>query len=236
MADGPISLSRPIEIGASRQMTQESQKQKLKEASELYEQHFLREMVKAMRQTVGKGEFIKTNQAEKIYQEQLDSEYVKQWGQSGGVGLADMIFEQLSEKLFPKDNGLGIPQGPLPMKDSKIHPLSDSKEGGRVKLIEQKQISPNEMGFLFQSEGQPGGESVQSPWAGEVAQAYKDPLVGRHTFRIKHEQGSESMLSFVGPVEPGISEGSRLEAGQRLGAVSPVEPFVAWKVTKSGST
>lgn len=99
---------------------QKSPDQKLRDVSDMYEKHFLREMMKAMRSTVHEGGFIQSNQAEKIFREQLDDHYVDKWGERGGIGLSDMIYKQLVDKFGPMmgmgvdKSGVGKPQGPLP--------------------------------------------------------------------------------------------------------------------------
>lgn len=85
-------------------LTKEQQKalqdKQMREAAQSYEKYFLDEMVKAMRSTVPQGEgMINPNFAEKLYKENLDQEYVKNWAQSGGVGLADLIYEQLQAQI-----------------------------------------------------------------------------------------------------------------------------------------
>lgn len=97
---------------------QAQQEKQLKEAAKMYEQHFLREMVKAMRKTVPEGEFLKANFAEKLYQEQLDHQYVDAWSESGGVGLADMIYDQIKMRYFSEPQ---IPvQGPIHLKSAPL--------------------------------------------------------------------------------------------------------------------
>src|SRR5262245_47892062 len=74
----------------------------LREAAKMYENHFLNEMVKAMRSTVKHDDgLIKQNFGEKIFSEQLDQQYVDGWANKGGVGLADLIYNQLRERLMP---------------------------------------------------------------------------------------------------------------------------------------
>jgi hypothetical protein len=70
---------------------QKSPDQKLHEVSEMYEKHFLREMMKAMRSTVHEGGFIQQNQAERIFKEQLDDHYVDKWSEKGGIGLSKVF-------------------------------------------------------------------------------------------------------------------------------------------------
>lgn len=63
--------------------------------SKMYEKHFLRELVKAMRSTVTPSEWTQPGMAESIYRQNLDHEYVEQWGNEGGIGLADVIYDQI---------------------------------------------------------------------------------------------------------------------------------------------
>lgn len=69
----------------------------VREAAELYEEQFLREMVRAMRKTVPQSDLMAPNMAEKIYREQLDDQYVEAWVRNGGTGLADLIEQQIRE-------------------------------------------------------------------------------------------------------------------------------------------
>ena len=85
---------RPI----ATQRTPEQVEAKFKEAGELYEKQFLRELVKAMRSSVQESSLVPKSQAEKIYQEQLDHQMVEAWGDRGGVGLGDMITDRLIQQ------------------------------------------------------------------------------------------------------------------------------------------
>ena len=100
---------------------QKSPEQKLRDVSDMYEKHFLREMMKAMRSTVHEGGFVQSNQAEKIFREQLDEQYVDKWGDRGGIGLSDMIYKQLLDKfgvMMGIKAPVSKPRGPLAL-DSK---------------------------------------------------------------------------------------------------------------------
>jgi flagellar protein FlgJ len=67
----------------------------LRKAAQLYEAQFLREIVKGMRSTIPEGGLLPKSQGEKIFQAMLDEEYTDQWAARGGVGLADLIYDQL---------------------------------------------------------------------------------------------------------------------------------------------
>jgi len=68
------------------------------DAAKMYEKYFLGQMMKAMRSTVSKSELEKPSMGEGIYREQLDDQYVDSWGERGGIGLADMIHDELVGK------------------------------------------------------------------------------------------------------------------------------------------
>lgn len=100
------------------------QEKQMREAAGEYEKYFLNEMVKAMRSTVPEQDgLIKQNFAEKIYKENLDQEYVKNWSKAGGIGLADLIYEQLQQQV----EGIQNAQGPAkPLKTGAL-PVSPEK-------------------------------------------------------------------------------------------------------------
>ena len=78
---------------------QNGEEKELKEACVQFESYFLNMMFKSMRKTVisGEGIFQKSN-AESIFQEMLDQEMTKKMANQGGIGLADMMYKQLSSK------------------------------------------------------------------------------------------------------------------------------------------
>ncbi len=73
--------------------------EELKEACVKFESYFLNMMFKSMRKTVvsGGGLFEKSN-AQKIFEEGLDQELTKKMANEGGIGLADMMYKQLSRQ------------------------------------------------------------------------------------------------------------------------------------------
>lgn len=205
-------------------VTPEMQDQKLKEVAQLYEKQFLREMVKSMRSTVHESGFIKSNQAEQIFKEQLDHEYVEKWGQKGGIGLADMIYNQLLDKY---GEALGIrrldhPKGPIQFSEKDKIILKDS----------QKQVSTASR-FEFQSLNGFQNREVTSPWPGEIKKMYSLD-VENHFMEIFHKDlGFSSELHFKGINSlqtNGLKEGDPVLAGQRLGLLSPESRRLFWNI------
>ncbi len=65
---------------------------------------FLSHLLKEMRATVEKSGFIDGGQAEEIFTALLDVELSKKMSVAGGIGLANILFEQLGGKAPRNDN------------------------------------------------------------------------------------------------------------------------------------
>jgi len=65
---------------------------------------FLSHLLKEMRATVEKSGFIDGGQAEEIFTTLLDVELSKKMSAAGGIGLADILLEQLGGKSPRNDN------------------------------------------------------------------------------------------------------------------------------------
>ena len=71
----------------------------LKEACKGFEAMFLSMMYKEMRATVPEDKLFGESNGQKIFQDMRDSELMKNVAESGGVGLADMMYRQLSPQV-----------------------------------------------------------------------------------------------------------------------------------------
>lgn len=206
------------------QPQQKSTDEKLHEVSQMYEKHFLGEMMKAMRSTVHESGFLKTNQAEKIFRDQLDQEYVSKWGDKGGIGLADLIYKQMVEK-YGVQMGLKAPvqkpQGPLPLSE---------KDQFTAKPFHQKKNTEN-LSFRFDKSVQvnPAANKpmdVTSPWDGVLA-AKKTLMTGETLLEVEHDNGLKSQLVFKG-VAGSAAPGQKIQAGETLGLLSPEAKTFFW--------
>lgn len=72
---------------------------KLQEACEQFEEMFLTNMMKEMRKATPKGGLFGESKGSDQFQDMLDQERAKHWSQSGGVGLASMLFEQMKQQM-----------------------------------------------------------------------------------------------------------------------------------------
>lgn len=201
-----------------------SMDEKLHDVSEMYEKHFLGEMMKAMRSTVHEGGFVQSNQAEKIFREQLDQEYVDKWGQQGGIGLADLIYKQMVEK-YGVQMGLKAPvqkpHGPLPLTE---------KDQFTAKPFHQNKNSEN-LSFRFDKSEQTLANDkkpmeVSNPWDG-VLLGKKSLLTGETLLEVGHDNGLKSQLVFKG-VAGSAKTGDRIQAGETLGLLSPDAKSLFW--------
>lgn len=218
--------------------TPEQMDQKLKDVSKLYEKQFLREMMKQMRATVSdEGGMIPTSNAEKIFREQLDQEYVEKWGDHGGIGLADMIHKQLLEKLGP---AMGIvpapqrPQGPLKIDEKSL-------QANPLKFHSQTNPSrPHKVSLQFdlQEAALQDGE-VSAPWGGSLL-GVKKLSQDENLLELAHDNGLKSQLVFRGSLEKNFQPaqfrpGTEIQAGQRLGLLSPEAKSLFWTVDVTDS-
>ena len=205
---------------------QKSADEKLHEVADLYEKHFLREMLKGMRSTVHEGGFVQANQAEKIFSEQLDDQYVEKWGEKGGIGLSDMIYKQLVEK-FGAQMGIKIPDakphGPLPVTDKDkftAHLGTSAKKDGVAYRFDRASLEKPELGAPAQ---------VKAPWAGVLLN--KIALDSQeNVLEIGHDNGLKSQIAYKGSVAK-LSTGQELQEGETLGLLSPEAKSLFWNVS-----
>jgi flagellar protein FlgJ len=237
--------SRPIPTAADKLKAAD---EKLHEVSDMYEQHFIREMMKQMRATVHEGGFIQQSNAEKLFRDQLDDQYAEQWTKSGGIGLSKMIYEQLMDKYGTKmglKKPVDKPLGPLPVNEKSTYtgvtssgkPASGSNSLGALAATgldsaasEDGLKSGQPVTCQFQS---PANEKTElsNPWAGVLLDK-KYLEMDQMQYRIKHDNGLESLILTRGTglgMEQKLSPGDAIAAGQQLGWVSSASP-VFWTV------
>lgn len=177
---------------------------KLKDASKMYEEQFLREMVKAMRGTVSHSAMTKPNMAEKIYRQQLDEQYVEQWSNKGGVGFADMIYNDLVEKYYP------FLKGPV-QKEIRPMAITDHFRGMSKQASHETAHKQN---YSVAIEPQPTTTALKLPWVGKVDREFRLPD-GRQLVSMVHPHGLRSTYVFEGQVKPGLKN-NVLSAGENF--------------------
>lgn len=201
----------------------------LRNAAKMYESHFMNEMVKAMRKTVPREDgLIKHNFAEQIFTEQLDGKYVESWSDKGGIGLADLIYNQLKDR-FGGDAGKPIrAPGALP-----INPKKEPMGLKPTESIQMRAIPPSngaKLEYRFQVQDPTDGVQyeAQAPLPGKVL-ASESLDDGWNLVKLDHGQGLLTELTFPGSVT-NVSPGTEVQTGQKLGSLDSGRPVLAWKL------
>lgn len=76
-------------------------KKKLYESCQELESVFLSKVYESMRNTIPDGGLVEKSFAVQTFETMLDDEYAKQSSKTGSVGLADILYRQLSMNLTP---------------------------------------------------------------------------------------------------------------------------------------
>ncbi|MBC7753396.1 MAG: rod-binding protein [Moraxellaceae bacterium] len=203
----------------------EVSKEKLREVADMYEKHFLKEMMKQMKSTVSEGSgMFKKNNAEKIFQEQLDDEHAGQWNKQGSFGLSNLIYDQLMDRYgsqFGLKENLEKPSGPIEL-DQKKHDIKNLNSTDEFSLkIESKEPA----GASIEN------QAVKNPWAGTLQS--KELINDDHTlYKIKHDNGLESLITIQGGASEKsrfLSSGDYLQAGDEIGLARKTSPLF-WTV------
>jgi flagellar protein FlgJ len=71
---------------------------KLQEACKQFETLFLTQLFAQMRKSSGSSGIMGGGQGEEMFQGMLDEERAKNWAQEGGVGLANLLFQQMKQQ------------------------------------------------------------------------------------------------------------------------------------------
>lgn len=219
----PVQFQRP-------KPTVEENDKKLRDVAELYQRQFMQEMVKAMRGTVQESGLIKVGQAEKIYREQLDQNYVENWSKKGGIGLADMIYKQLVDKLGPQmglKQTIEKPKGPIQLDPGSNFNgiVKSSVDGKRTTIQYERDLS------LVGTQTE-----IKSPWSGQLL-GTQQIQADEYFIEVMHDNGVKSKFVFKGQVLPSLKSPELrpvpIEEGQTIGFLSPEARNFFWNVEPS---
>ena len=94
----PTSDIRPIQLKNIDQRADNTDEADLEKACKDFEAIILNKMMASMRKTVPEGGLFEKSYGEKIYQSMLDEELSKNIAHGKGMGLGQMLFEQLTNK------------------------------------------------------------------------------------------------------------------------------------------
>lgn len=222
--------------GLRRYTSPEEQDAKLRDVAKKYENQFMREMVKAMRGSVQESGLIKVGMGEKIFREELDSEYVNNWSDRGGVGFAQVIYDQLIEK-YGAQLGITRPgdkvRGPLPLNEkSNFQGMAKSFPNSKnvaVTFQRAKDSAAPNVDGTKDNDVKNLPEPVLNPWPGKYLGAQQiNP--DEYKVEIKHDNGLKSRMVFRGLVDSQLKVGGTLTGGETLGYLSPEAQQLHWNL------
>ena len=200
-------------------------KSQFREVSDMYEKHFLRELTKSMRSTVPEGGLVKVNGAEKIFREQLDDQYVEKWGERGGVGLSDLIYNDLMDKYgerFGLKEKQDKPTGPLKMTEKDSLNIRRNFDAANEKFE-----------FKFDGLKKEASGSVEAinPWSGILSKKVQ-LSADEYFLELNHDNGLTSQMRFKGLLQP-IQVNDRIGSGDRVGLLSQDANEFFWNLKSS---
>jgi Rod binding domain-containing protein len=217
----------------------ETRDPRMLEAAKGFENQFIRQMITEMRKTVPKDGLVDESMADDIFKDQLDDQYAEQWVGQGGIGLADMIYDQLYEKYGPgpaqplqalnkSSSGMkglqpqtnrasqaqGAPSITPPKNLAKNSVNSEAKPHDIMSNTDKKlfvmKLDPGVM-TLKSKEPLPEKVSLRSPLDGVVLQAaaLED---GRQMVVLRHDQGL--VTRFVHSGDNRVKNNMKVAAGE----------------------
>jgi len=153
-------------------MPQADKEKKLRESCEGFEAIFIQKMWEQMRATIPESGLLKGRE-EKFWQSMYDQELAKTMAGAGGIGLADMMYEQLSRSLRAASKNTadavgGQPSGfaeavaPAPLvRAAAPTPAAPQAAATGVAATPEQQHKPSALAGLYSEAKQPG--EAQNP-------------------------------------------------------------------------
>jgi flagellar protein FlgJ len=194
----------------------------LMDASKMYEHHFLQEMVKAMRSTVQESDLNSGGIGDKIYKDQLDDKYVESWSDQGGIGLANMIYDDMMEKYINRyrgDDGM-TKKGPIQLTDRDVS-----------RVLKAPSQLPNQTAMRVELKDDPkktGPTKLNAPFDSKVLTTTR--IDGKTTILLEHDGGVRSAIIFDGVLTQ-VKTGDSIKRGTQIGVLSPETKSFFWNVT-----
>ncbi len=232
----PPGASVQDKFNARALPAKDSRDPKKMEAARMFENQFVRQMIREMRKTVPQDGMEPESMASGIFKDQLDDQYADKWVDNGGIGLGDIVYQQLEQKYGNKAALAHAKKTGelLPIKlDGKVgHPENikiDSKNSANQnrpsEIISKSEkdlflLKKTQTGFEIKSrEALPERVELRSPMAGTVLHA-ASLGEGKQLVVIGHDQGlgqNSSLVSqFVHTGKNLVNPGDKISQGQAV--------------------
>lgn len=95
-ADKAKSFADELQVAQKNTLDDPAYQKKLKDACKGFESMFIQMMWKEMRKTVPENSLFGESDGEKIFRDMLDTEMSDRMSEAGGLGLADVMYKQLT--------------------------------------------------------------------------------------------------------------------------------------------
>lgn len=225
---------RKLEMDALRKRLRNdpSKEQKLREACEGFESIFVQKMWEQMRATLPKEGYLHSKE-EEMWQSMYDQELAKKMTSAGGIGLADMIYEQLSTRLSdasrttaPSSVREPVPVKPVSMMPRVVTPSADGVKGG----------APAKGSSMYEP------ASPEAPVVSDAPEAHGDApaveggasghdLVRRHLAELERQvaaapEAATPASAATGTAAPASAAPASAVAAAAVSGVSPTAPNV----------
>lgn len=132
---------RGLNESSSSRLTPEQKERKLREACQGFESIFIQKMWQQMRATLPQNGLLHSRD-EKMWQDMYDQELAKSMAGAGGIGLADMMYEQLSRNLVSASRGAAGEAGRTSAFMANAAPLIPSPEAERAVAARAAETAP----------------------------------------------------------------------------------------------
>ncbi|PIT99370.1 MAG: hypothetical protein COT74_10215 [Bdellovibrionales bacterium CG10_big_fil_rev_8_21_14_0_10_45_34] len=209
---------------AARPNTQTTKNPQIAGAAKMFESQFLRQMIKEMRSTVPESEWMPASMGEKIFREQLDDHYADDWATQGGIGLADIIYDQIVQRYMPElGSSPSKISGPIPLqKDdflASVKPVNDGAVEIRYKRSDTNKQIGDSVGILAPSEGS------------NLSISMLPDGIKKFTFNISQDLKGE--ITYQGSLDPGMLDAESFTPQTSLGTLHPTGREVVFKISKN---
>jgi peptidoglycan hydrolase FlgJ len=98
-----IGMLQYQQLVGTQQLENKAQNNELKEACQDFEAIFIKQMLDSMKKTVPENGLLQGGMAEDIFEDMLYQEYASIISKSGDLGVAEMVYKQLSHYNISKE-------------------------------------------------------------------------------------------------------------------------------------
>ncbi len=97
-AQGTTEIKQGDQNATNVEKEKSAEDKELMEAARQFESLFIQQMMEGMRETIPESDLLDGGFAEETYEGMLDQAYSEKMAESGGLGLADKIYDQLTSE------------------------------------------------------------------------------------------------------------------------------------------